>query len=66
MLQEIKPLHEVTETHGTTNEAAHWLKRKPGTLRRWVSAGKGPIRPVKVNGQFLWPVAAIKRLMGVA
>lgn len=65
MSQEIKSLDEVTGTHGKTNEAAHWLNRKPDTLRKWGNSGTGPIKPIRVNGQFLWPVADIKRVMGV-
>lgn len=66
MLSDIKPLNEAKETHGTTNEAAHWLRRKPGTLRAWANNNTGPIKPIRVGGRLAWPVAEIKRVMGVA
>ncbi|MFD2321941.1 DNA-binding protein [Delftia deserti] len=48
-----------------TAEAARHLNRSPGTLNWWSCTGKGPIKPLRVNGRLAWPVPEIKRLMGV-
>lgn len=51
----------------STKEAAFHLNRQPQTLRLWAMRdGTGPIRPVRVNGRLAWPVAEIKRVLGVA
>ena len=50
-----------------TWQAAHYLCRKPRTLRDWANNIDGaPIRPVRLNGRLAWPVAEIKRVLGVA
>lgn len=50
-----------------TGQAAHYLCRKPRTLRDWANNIDGaPIRPVRLNGRLAWPVAEIKRVLGVA
>ena len=50
-----------------TEEAAHYLSRRPQTLRAWAMRdGSGPLRPLRVHGRLLWPVADIRRLLGVA
>lgn len=50
-----------------TEQAAHYLNRRPQTLRCWaMQDGAGPIRPLRINGRLAWPVAAIKSLLGVA
>lgn len=50
-----------------TGQAAHYLCRKPRTLRDWANNSEGaPIRPVRINGRLAWPVAEIKRALGVA
>jgi 1,2-phenylacetyl-CoA epoxidase PaaB subunit len=48
----------------TTKEAAHHLNRAQNTLRIWAMRG-GPITPLRINGRLAWPVAEIKRLLGV-
>ena len=61
------PLHEVNRTHVDTEQAAFLMMRKPQTLRHWaMKDGTGPIRPVRVNGRLAWPVAEIKRVLGLA
>lgn len=50
----------------TTREAAAHLNRAQQTLRIWACKEDGPIRPVRVNGRLAWPVADIRRLLGVA
>jgi len=51
-----------------TEQAAHYLLRRPQTLRGWASAETLPagLRPVRINGRLGWPVAGIKRVLGVA
>jgi hypothetical protein len=63
-LAEMAPLQEQKLSHVTTGLAAHYLGRKPGTLRIWACKG-GPIRPVNAGGRLAWPVSDIKRLLGV-
>lgn len=49
-----------------TKQAAHYLNRRPQTLRIWAMRdGAGPIRPLRVNGRLAWPVSEIRRLLGV-
>ena len=49
-----------------TKEAAHHLCREPQTLRGWACLENGPLRPLRVNGRLAWPVAEIRRLLGVS
>ena len=61
-------LRKEQRTHVNTSEAAHYLSRKPQTLRGWNSAGDFPIddlRPTAINGRLAWPVTGIKKVMGV-
>jgi len=53
-----------SRTHVPTDVAAHWLGRRPQTMRCWAMTGH-PIMPRRVNGKLAWPVAEIKVLMGV-
>ncbi len=65
---EYTPLAQVQRTHVDTNAAAHYLNRRPQTLRGWHCHGHFPIeslRPVAVNGRLAWSVAAIKSVMKV-
>lgn len=49
-----------------TATAAHHLNRQPQTLRGWACHEVGPLRPIRVNGRLAWPVAELRRLLGVA
>ena len=51
-----------------TAAAAHYLNRKPQTLRGWACLDTFPegLRPVRVNGRLAWPVAGIRKTLGVA
>lgn len=63
------PLAQVQRTHVDTNAAAHYLNRRPQTLRGWHCHGEfvtPELRPLVLNGRLAWPVAAIKAVMGVA
>lgn len=46
--------------------AAFHLSRQPQTLRGWASSERGPLRPVRVHGRLAWPVAELRRVLGVA
>jgi hypothetical protein len=48
-----------------TAAAAHYLSRRPQTLRGWACLENGPLRPIRINGRLGWPVAEIRRLLGV-
>ena len=59
------PLDRETRSHLSTLEAAYHLNRAPQTLRIWAMRDDGPIRPVRLHGRLLWPVAALRRLLGL-
>lgn len=61
----IKPLAQETRAALPTTEAAIHLNRKPQTLRLWASYENGPLRPIRLNGRLAWPVAELRRLLGV-
>ena len=49
-----------------TATAAFHLNRKPQTLRCWASTEQGALRPLRVHGRLAWPVAELRRVLGVA
>lgn len=59
------PLAKETRTHVPTEAAAHYLSRRPQTLRGWACREDGPIRPHRVNGRLLWPVAGLLAVLGL-
>lgn len=59
------PLEQVTRTILTTQEAAHYLNRRPQTLRAWACLENGALRPTRVNGRLAWSVSEIKKVLGV-
>jgi hypothetical protein len=60
------PLEHETRAAVETECAAFHLSRKPQTLRCWAAFESGPLRPLRVNGRLAWPVAELRRLLGVA
>ena len=64
-IQTYPRLEVITKPNLTTQEAAHYLDRKPQTLRIWAMK-QSPIRPLNCGGRLAWPVAEIKRFLGVA
>lgn len=64
----IQPVALETETRAAlpTNEAAYHLNRAQQTLRLWAMREDGPLRPMRINGRLAWPVAELRRLLGVA
>lgn len=63
--QHTVPLAQETRAALPTPEAAFHLSRAEQTLRLWACHDNGPIRPLRVHGRLLWPVADIRRLLGV-
>ena len=64
-LQIFPPLEQITRTILTTEEAAHYLNRRPQTLRTWACLENGAIRPLRINDRLAWPVSEIKKVLGV-
>jgi len=60
------PLQNETRHAVETACAAYHLGRKPQTLRSWACFEDGPIRPIRLHGRLLWPVAELKKLLGAA
>jgi hypothetical protein len=60
------PLAQETRAALPTPEAAFHLNRAPQTLRLWSMRNDGPVKCLRVGGRLAWPVADIKRLMGVS
>lgn len=58
------PLELVTRPHVPTEQAAYYLNRRPQTLRGWAMTGQ-VIQPLRFNNRLAWPVAEIKRVLGV-
>ena len=46
-----------------TAAAAHYLNRRPQTLRGWACLENGPLRPVRVHGRLAWKTEDIRRLL---
>lgn len=59
------PLGLVTAPNVETAAAAYYLRRQPQTLRGWACMENGPLRPMRIHGRLAWPVADLKRVLGV-
>ena len=60
------PLEQVTRPNLKTEEAAHYLKRRPQTLRAWAMRdGIEGLRPKRIRGLLAWSTAEVKALAGV-
>lgn len=65
--REFPPLTSEARPAVSTGQAAYYLDRAPRTLRGWATSGEAsPIQPLRLNGRLAWPVADIKRALGVA
>lgn len=62
---QFQPLEQITRPAVDTAAAAHYLNRRPQTLREWACREHGPVRPIRVNGRLAWPVADLRRVLGV-
>lgn len=63
---QLTPLAQEARTALPTPEAAGHLSRAQNTLRIWAMRENGPIRPLRINGRLAWPVADLKRVLGMA
>lgn len=59
-------LEDLTRPTVETASAAHYLNRRPQTLRGWACLENGPIRPVRINGRLAWKVSDLRRVLGVS
>ena len=64
--QEFPSLELVNRPAVDTAAAAHYLNRKPQTLRAWACLENGPLRPIRISGRLAWPVSELRRVLGVA
>jgi hypothetical protein len=64
--RQFPPLEAVTSPTVDSVAAAHYLNRRPQTLRAWACHEDGPIRPIRINGRLAWSVPLLRRLLGVA
>ena len=66
--QQFPPLEQITRPTVPTEQAGYYLDRRPQTMRGWACAETFPdgLRPIRINGRLAWPVAGIRRLLGVA
>ena len=62
--QQFPTLESVTRPTVDTAAAAYYLNRRPQTLRIW-AMNQHPIRPLRINGRLAWPVAELRRVLGV-
>ena len=63
--QQFPPLESVTRPTVPTEQAGYYLDRRPQTLRAWACLENGAIRPIRINGRLAWPVADLRRVLGV-
>lgn len=63
--EQFPPLEYVTRPTVETAAAAFYLNRRQQTLRGWACLENGPIRPIRINGRLAWPVAELRRVLGV-
>jgi len=62
------PLHRETRTHVDTETMCWHLGFAQQTARLWACKETYPegLRPIRVNGRLKWPVAGIRKTLGVA
>lgn len=63
---QLKPLAQEVRSTLPTPEAAGHLNRAQQTLRLWAMREDGPVRPLRINGRLAWPVAELRRVLGVS
>lgn len=65
--QQFPPLELESRPRVPTEQAAHYLNRRPQTLRTWaMNSGTGPVHCIRINGRLAWSVAEIRAVLGVA
>ena len=60
------PLAHETRPTVDTAAAAHYLNRRPQTLRGWACLENGPLRPIRLHGRLAWKTDDLRRLLGVS
>jgi hypothetical protein len=63
--QPFPPLEMVNRPTVDTAAAAFYLNRRPQTMRAWACTEQAPLRPLRINGRLAWPVAELRRVLGV-
>lgn len=63
---QLTPLAQEVRSALPTPEAAGHLNRAQQTLRLWAMREDGPVRPLRINGRLAWPVAELRRVLGVS
>ena len=61
-----EPLQEVTRPVLDTATAAHYLNRRPQTMRGWACHEDGPIKPIRINGRLAWRTSDLKKILGMS
>ena len=61
--QQFPPLESVTRPTVDTAAAAHYLSRRPQTLRGWACLENGPLRPIRICGRLHWKTEDIRFLL---
>ena len=65
--QRFPPLELVTKPTVPTEQAAHYLNRRPQTLRTWaMGSGTGPVSCIRINGRLAWKVSELRHVLEVA
>ena len=64
--QQFTPLAHETRPTVDTAAAAHYLNRRPQTLRGWACLENGPLRPIRLHGRLAWRTDDLRRLLGVS
>jgi hypothetical protein len=59
------PIDQLAKPSVDTQAAAYYMNRAEQTMRYWACSESGPIRPLRIHGRLHWPVAEIRRLLGV-
>lgn len=59
------PLDAVTRPTVDTAAAAHYLNRRPQTLRIYACRENGPLRPLRIQGRLHWRTDDLRRLLGI-
>ena len=65
IIRQTPPLSLETRATLPTREAAMHLHRAEQTLLLWACKENGLIKPVRIGRRLGWPVADIKRVLGV-
>ena len=64
--QKFPPIELENRPRVITEQAAHYLNRRPQTLRAWACLENGPLRPTRISGRLAWGMAEIRELLGVS